>query len=149
MLIFKGILKANGVNAIDFMLIRCLVVFVVACLGVVIFGKSPFPPFKRCCKEKTCGEGGGGGDDGLHGNSGYVSEGGQSETDKKEEKPEVIENDPYIFWFRHLAGNGAYFLNILAMSKLPLGISMILFNTAPFWSIIFGKLINKSTVTNT
>ena len=50
------------------------------------------------------------------------------------------------FWFRHFVGNAAYFLNILAMSNLPLGITMILFNIAPFWSILFGKLINSSTI---
>jgi drug/metabolite transporter (DMT)-like permease len=50
------------------------------------------------------------------------------------------------FWFRQLAGNSAYFLNILTMSRLPLGITMILFNTAPFWSVIFGKIINGSLI---
>lgn len=32
------------------------------------------------------------------------------------------------------------------MSRLPLGITMILFNTAPFWSVIFGKIINGSLI---
>jgi drug/metabolite transporter (DMT)-like permease len=47
---------------------------------------------------------------------------------------------------RQLAGNAAYFLNILAMSNLPIGVTMILFNTAPFWSVLFGKLINGTHI---
>lgn len=35
------------------------------------------------------------------------------------------------------------------MSNLPLGVTMILFNTAPFWSVLFGKAINGTQINGT
>jgi len=105
MLVFKGKVAASGVNAFDFMLVRCVVVFVCASIGLLIFQKPVWP-------------------DSL-----------------KENK-----SNKNIFWLRQLAGNFAYFSNTLTMSLLPLGITMILFNTAPFWSVLFGKLINGASI---
>jgi drug/metabolite transporter (DMT)-like permease len=51
-----------------------------------------------------------------------------------------------IYWMRQFLGNAAYFMNMLTMSVLPLGVTMILINTAPFWSILFGGLINGESI---
>jgi drug/metabolite transporter (DMT)-like permease len=87
------------------MLVRCVVVFVMAAIGLCVFKKKIWA-------------------DSLVGN-----------------KKMTI-----IFWIRQVVGNSAYFLNILTMSMLPLGVTMILFNTAPFWSVLFGKFINGETI---
>jgi drug/metabolite transporter (DMT)-like permease len=105
MLIFKGKIRSSGVSPSHFMLVRCIIAFVMSALGLYIFKKPVWP---ESLKDNNRNE--------------------------------------YIFWARHLFGNSAYFLVILTMSMLPLGITMILFNTAPFWSVLFGKFINGETI---
>lgn len=43
MLIFKGEIKASGVNSTDFMLVRCVIVFIMASIGLCAFKKPIWP----------------------------------------------------------------------------------------------------------
>ena len=63
--------------------------------------------------------------------------------------PAALENNKtnkWYFWIRQISGNAAYLLNIFAMKYLPLGVTMILFNTAPFYSILLGSCINNTKI---
>jgi drug/metabolite transporter (DMT)-like permease len=117
MLIFKGKVRSSGVDPTDFMVVRCIVVFVMSAAATPVLKQNFWPTVLKENEEK--------------------------------DNTEAVKVLKRYFWFRHFIGNSAYFLNILAMSNLPLGITMIIFNTAPFWSIPFGKLVFNSSVNKT
>ena len=48
---------------------------------------------------------------------------------------------------RSIAGTIGFSCYVIAISKIPMAICMIIFNTGPFWAILLGCLINKDQPT--